>query len=168
MPTSRVATGPLAVVWAAPGDTGGGRITAYDVRYIETSADETVDSNWTVRDNAWRSGDLRYVISRLTNATEYDVQVRAVNSAGDGAWSVTETGTPLPDDIPITMQWVDTTLDVVENAGSVALTALFTTTLNAPPESDFEFDLVVSTTDLGATRNDDYTPTTHHGQLRRR
>ncbi len=71
----------LAVVWTAPDDIGGGRITAYDVRDIETSADETVDSNWTLRDNAWRSGDLRYVIRSLTNATEYDVQVRAVNSA---------------------------------------------------------------------------------------
>ena len=148
----------LAVVWSVPGDTGGGTITAYDVRYIETSADETVDSNWTVRDNAWRSGDLRYVISNLTNAIEYDVQVRAVSRGGDGPWSQTETGTPLPDDIPITMQWDDTTLDVGENAGSVVLTAFFTTTLNAPPESDFEFDLVVSTADLGAARNDDYTP----------
>ena len=93
----------LAVVWGPPSDTGGGAVTAYDVRYIETSEDETVESNWTVRDNAWRSGDLSYVISSLTNATEYDVQMRAVNSAGDGAWSGTETGTPLPDDIPITL-----------------------------------------------------------------
>ena len=31
----------LAVVWTAPADTGGGVITAYDVRYIETSEDET-------------------------------------------------------------------------------------------------------------------------------
>ena len=49
----------LAVVWTPPTDTGGGVITAYDVRYIETIEDETVESNWTVRDNAWRSGDLR-------------------------------------------------------------------------------------------------------------
>ena len=91
----------LAVVWTAPADTtGGGVITAYDVRYIETSEDETVEANWTVRDNAWESGDLQYTVTGLTNATQYDVQVRAVNSAGDGAWSDTETGTPRPDDIP--------------------------------------------------------------------
>ena len=148
----------LAVTWTAPLDNGGGRITAYDVRYIETSADETVDSNWTVRDNAWRSGDLEYTIRSLTNAVEYDVQVRAVNSAGDGGWSGTETGTPLPDDIPITMQWEESTLEVDEDAGSVVLTAVFTTTLNAPPETDFEFELVLSTTDLSTTVNDDYTP----------
>ena len=93
-------------------------ITAYDVRYIETSEDETVESNWTLRDNAWRSGDLRYTITNLTNATEYDVQVRAVNSAGDGEWSDTETGTPLPDDIPITLQWEETSLEVAETQGA--------------------------------------------------
>ena len=148
----------LAVAWTAPSDNGGGRIAAYDVRYIETSADETVDSNWTVRDNAWRSGNLEYTIRNLTNAVEYDVQVRAVNSAGDGEWSGTETGTPLPDDIPINMQWQEATLEVDEDVGSVVLTGVFTTTLNAPPETDFEFDLVLTTTDRGTTVNDDYTP----------
>ena len=139
-------------------DNGGGNITAYDLRYIETSADGTVDANWTVRDDAWRSGDLRYVIRSLTNATQYDVQVRAVNSAGDGEWSATETGTPLPDDIPIQMQWEETTLDVDEDVGNVVLTAVFTTTLNAPPEADFEFDIVITTTDLRATKDQDYLP----------
>ena len=147
----------LAVVWTAPADNGGGVITAYDVGYIETSADETVESNWTVRHNAWRSGDLRYTITNLTNATEYDVQVRAVNSAGDGAWSGTETGTPLPDDIPITLEWEETSFDVAEDAGSVVLTAVFTTTLDAPPEADFTFDVTLTTSDRGATRGDDYT-----------
>ena len=147
----------LAVVWTAPVDTGGGVITAYDVRYIETSEDETVDSNWTVRDNAWRSGNLRYVITNLTNATEYDVQLRAVNSAGDGAWSDTQTGTPLPDDIPITLQWEETSIEVDEDAGSVVLRAVFTTTLDSPPEADFTFDVILTTTDSGTTQGDDYT-----------
>ena len=158
----------LAVVWSVPSDTGGAPITAYDVRYIETSADETVESNWTVRDNAWRSGELRYVIRNLTNTTEYDVQVRAVNRGGDGDWSETETGTPLPDDIPIVMQWEDSSPEVQEDAGSVVLRAVFTTTLNAPPEADFEFDITVTTTDLSATLNDDYTPRSILSQLRRR
>ena len=148
----------LAVVWSVPSDTGGAPITAYDVRYIETSADETVESNWTVRDNAWRSGDLGYAIRNLTNATEYDVQVRAVNRAGDGHWSDTETGTPLPDDIPIILQWDDTTQDVQEDVGSVVLRAVFTTTLNAPPAADFTFDVTLTTTDIETTRNEDYTP----------
>ena len=149
----------LAVVWTAPTDTGGGAVSAYDVHYIDTdtSADKTVESNWTVRDNAWRSGDLRYVITNLTNATEYDVQVRAVNSAGDGEWSDTETGTPLPDDIPITLQWEETSIEVAEDAGSVVLRAVFTTTLDAPPVADFTFDVTLTTTDTSTTQVDDYT-----------
>ena len=147
----------LAVVWTAPTDTGGGASTAYDVRHIETSEDETVDANWTVRDNAWRSGDLSYTITGLANATEYDVQVRAVNSAGDGAWSDTETGTPLPDDIPITLEWEETSFEVAEDAGSVTLRAVFTTTLDAPPVADFTFDVTLTTTDSGTTQDDDYT-----------
>ena len=137
----------LGVVWTAPTNTGGGVITAYDVRYIETSEDETMESNWTVRDNAWTSGDLRYIVTGLTNATQYDVQVRAVNSAGDGAWSDTETGTPLPDDIAITLQWEETSIEVAEDAGSVVLKAVFTTTVDTAPEADFTFDVNLTTTD---------------------
>ena len=146
----------LGVVWTAPTNTGGGVITAYDVRYIETSEDETVESNWTVRDNAWRSGDLGYVISNLTNSTEYDVQVRAVNSAGDGAWSGTETGTPRLI-VAVTLQWEETSIEVAEDAGSVVLRAVFTTTVDTAPEADFTFDVNLTTTDIGTTQNDDYT-----------
>ena len=72
----------LTVAWTAPaGETG---IIAYDVRHIETSADETDDANWTEMDNAWTSDALQYTIAMLTNGTQYDVQVRAVNSNGDG------------------------------------------------------------------------------------
>ena len=82
----------LTVAWSGPaGETG---ITAYDVRHIKTSEDETDDTKWTVEDNAWTSGELQYTITGLTNGTEYDVQVRAVNSNGDGTWSATEVGTP--------------------------------------------------------------------------
>ena len=82
----------LTVAWTAPaGETG---ITAYDVRHIETSEDETVDANWTVVDDAWTSGALEYTIIGLDNGTQYDVQVRAVNANGDGTWSGTEVGTP--------------------------------------------------------------------------
>ena len=88
------ARGSLTVSWSAPsGDASG--ITAYDLRHILTSADEAVHANWTVVEDVWTgSGPLRYVLTGLTGGTQYDVQVRAVNSTGDGPWSATATGTP--------------------------------------------------------------------------
>ena len=74
----------FTVTWEEPIYTGSSTITAYDVRYRETST-----TDWTEEDNAWQTGGgaLEYTISGLTPNTEYDVQVRAVNSFGDGAWS---------------------------------------------------------------------------------
>ena len=87
----------LAVAWLAPGEAGDSAITAYDLRYIETAADETVDSDWTVVEGVWSAetgGDLEYTLAGLTDGTEYDVQMRAVNDSGGGLWSNTVTGTP--------------------------------------------------------------------------
>ena len=80
--------------WQAPsGDASG--IIAYDLRYILTSADEMVDANWTVVQDVWTgSGLLQSRLTGLTGGAQYDVQVRAVNSIGDGPWSATATGTP--------------------------------------------------------------------------
>ena len=86
--------GSLTVSWRAPSSNATG-IVAYDVRHILTDADETVNANWTVVDNAWTgSGPLQYMITGLTGGAPYDLQVRAVNSAGNGPWSLTTTRTP--------------------------------------------------------------------------
>ncbi len=77
----------LTVEWSEPANVRG--ITAYDVRYIQSAADETVDANWTLIEDAWTSGGLYRVVTGLTNDTEYDVQVRAVTTSGDGTWSAT-------------------------------------------------------------------------------
>ena len=79
-----------------PASDGGTAIHAgYDLRYIETSSDEKVDSNWTMTEDVWTtgSGDLVFHLGGLTDGTQYDIQVRAVNLAGDGSWSATATGT---------------------------------------------------------------------------
>ena len=88
--------GTLLVEWSAPASEGISAITTYDLRYIETTADETVDANWTVVEDVWTTGGgaLEYTVTGLTADTEYDLQVRAVNEAGDGPWSATVTGTP--------------------------------------------------------------------------
>ena len=86
----------MMVSWSAPtGITTG--VAAYDVRYIETSADEAVDANWTVEEDAWEDGggSLTYAVTGLTNGTEYDAQVLAVDEDdGNSAWSATTGATP--------------------------------------------------------------------------
>ena len=85
----------ITISWATPLSDGGSDITAYDLRHIETDDDETVDPNWTVVEDVWTtgSGALEYTLTGLTADTQYDIQVRAVNSVGDGPWSVTNTAT---------------------------------------------------------------------------
>ena len=88
--------GALEVTWLAPG-VGTADLQHYDVRYILSSATDKADAHWTVETNAWSpstGGDPRYEIDSLLNDSGYDVQVRAVNSAGTGDWSATSTGTP--------------------------------------------------------------------------
>jgi kexin len=88
----------LDVAWTAPDESGDSAITAYDVRYIPTEADETDLAGWTVLEGVWEAeagGELEYSVTGLTDGTQYDVQVRAVNSSGGGLWSDTGTGTPM-------------------------------------------------------------------------
>ena len=80
----------LTVAWSAPDDTGGSTITGYDLRYIRSDA---LNDNWTEQDGIWTSGVLRYTLGSLPSGFGYDVQVRAVNVAGDGRWSATVSGT---------------------------------------------------------------------------
>ncbi len=79
--------GQISASWTAPGN-GGSAITGYDVEYRVTSA----GGSWT---DASHSGTgASHTITGLTNGTEYDVQVRAVNSVGDGPNSDTAKATP--------------------------------------------------------------------------
>ena len=86
----------LTVEWSAPRFTVGPGITNYDLRYMRSNAEDTAESNWTVVRNVWTagSGALQYVVFGLAGGNQYDVQVRAVNTAGTGSWSGTATGTP--------------------------------------------------------------------------
>ncbi len=77
----------IGLSWTAPGD-GGLSITGYDVEYRVTST----GGAWT---DAGHSGtDPSHTITGLTNGTEYDIQVRAVNAAGDGPNTNTANATP--------------------------------------------------------------------------
>ena len=113
--------GQLTIEWSAPAGVTG--ITAYDLRYIETSADETVDGNWTKVEDVWTgSGDLEYGLGGLDNGVGYDVQMRTVTTT-DGAWSGTLTGTPrIPGPTITSVITGDGALTVVWTAPAVAAT----------------------------------------------
>ena len=111
----------LGVTWTPPPEAVGNEITSYDLRYILTSADETVDANWTVRTTrVWTTGPLHHAQGGLTNGSGYDVQVRGVNSEGEGAWSPTFEGTPA-DQVNVRLQWVSSATTVNEDVGTVTL-----------------------------------------------
>ena len=81
-------TSDLTVAWDAPAVAGASAVTGYDVRHIRSDAADKSDANWTVADSGWTSGPLAYTIASLTPGVDkFDVQVRAVNSSGDGTWS---------------------------------------------------------------------------------
>ena len=82
----------LTVSWTPP--AGGTAITSYDLRYIESDAADKAEANWTVEEGVWTVGTLSYTVTGLTGGAQYDVQVRAVTSAGEGPWSVTATEVP--------------------------------------------------------------------------
>ena len=85
--------GSLTVTWTAPASDGGSPVTSYDLRHIETVATDRTDGDWTVEEGVWTSGDLSHTVAGLTDGVDYDVEVRAANATGPGAWSATASGT---------------------------------------------------------------------------
>ena len=82
-------SGRLKVSWDEP-DTGGRPIDAYLVRWMESGVDISADTPAEVE------GSTRvYVVSSLTNGTEYEVSVAARSSVGLGSWSPAVKGTPV-------------------------------------------------------------------------
>ena len=79
--------GTYTVGWTPPERDGGSYITSYDRRYIQTSADASVDGNWTTMEGAWTTGPLQHVIEGLGTDNAYDVRLRAENIFGAGPWS---------------------------------------------------------------------------------
>ena len=85
------------ITWSPPIDDGGAAVTSYDLRYIRDDASDKSADNWTYENGLTGTS---YTVDGLTNGVMYNIQVRAVNRAGSGAWSATFSETPrnLPPD----------------------------------------------------------------------
>ena len=127
--TTPITVGPdsMTVAWSAPSHDGGFPVAAYDLRYIRTDADETMDANWTVVEEVWTAGgggSQQYALTDLTGGTRYDVQVRAVNAAaGTGPWSPTAIGTTAPPVVPGAPQYLTAGVAVDEARVDLSWTA---------------------------------------------
>ena len=85
---TRARNGVLAK-WTAPANEGP-PITRYDLRYRIRDAEQ----DWSVVAIHFQGGPtIASVISNTLPATTYEVQVRAVNAEGEGAWSESGEGT---------------------------------------------------------------------------
>ena len=74
----------IAVRWQAPTVTDRPAVTHFDLRYKKKS-----DSTWTQVDDLGKALKY-YAITGLTYKTDYQVEMRAANDEGDGAWSDTD------------------------------------------------------------------------------
>ena len=77
----------LDVSWTAPDVTGMPPITDYDVQY---RIQATPANAWT--SHAFTGTGLTTTLTGLTGGRTYEVQVRAINDEGEGAWSPSGTG----------------------------------------------------------------------------
>ena len=79
-------TTSLDVSWTAPDNDGRPAITGYDIRYCRGPPTEcTTDSNYTNGPQGVTATSA--TLTGLATKTAYQVQVRAKNADGDGAWS---------------------------------------------------------------------------------
>ena len=75
----------LEVTWLAPATSGRPAVSNYDLRY-------KLDSESTFIDGPQDVSGTSTTIGELIPASNYDVQVRATNAEGDGAWSASQAG----------------------------------------------------------------------------
>ena len=101
----------LKVSWTAPDMTGKPAISDYDVQYKKSS-----ESTWT--SYSFTGTGTTTTLTGLDEGTEYDVQVRAVNDEGDGAWS--DSGSANTQDANVNPEFPDDTAtrSIAENSAA--------------------------------------------------
>ena len=81
----------VTVTWAQPESTGTGDVTSYTLQRSTYSPSTSTWSTWTTVTKVTSP----YVVTGLTNGTQYRFQVAAVNGVGTGPYSNEVTSTPL-------------------------------------------------------------------------
>ena len=84
--TATAGNASATVTWTAPGSTGGGPITGYQVRVVNSAGTQV----GALRPAAADATSL--LVTGLTNGTAYRFQVAAANSAGTGPYSALSNG----------------------------------------------------------------------------
>ena len=98
--TATPGNGQVTLSWTAPANSGGGTITGYQVSSNDGLSWVSATSNTS------------HTFTGLTNGTSYTFQVRAVNSAGNGA-VISATATPFDGYIRVTVVKIEG-IDVIE------------------------------------------------------
>ena len=128
------------VHWLAPTNTGPA-ITDYDVQYREV---KTPPPAWTDASHAGTTRTL--TITGLQEDTEYEVQVRATNAEGTGAWSDSGTTTTGDNSAPV-FGASSYSLTLAENAdGSSTPVALGGVTATDVDNDDLTYSIVAGNT----------------------
>ena len=110
VPTIAEATlNSLKVTWAVPANTGP-EITDYDVQYKASGDDGFTGAEYD-------GTDLTLTLTNLKSGTSYEVQVRATNDEGSGAWSDSGEGMTIENQAPIFTS--SATFEVKENNTTV-------------------------------------------------
>ena len=99
----------LKVTWEVPANTGP-EITDYDVQYKASDDDGFTDAEYD-------GTDLTMTLTNLKPGTSYEVQVRAENDEGTGAWSDSGSGTTDANAAPVFTS--SATFEVKENNTTV-------------------------------------------------
>ena len=149
----------LDVNWGQPGSDGRPIIESYDLQYRKSA------------DSIWTAGPQDVTVTStsipgLEAETDYDVQVRATNEDGDGAWSTSGTGTTNEEDnvAPVFDDGMSTTRLVEETIGD-ATVGTAANIGNVVEASDADAGDTL-TYDLGGMDKDRFTIDATNGQIK--
>ena len=145
-------TTKIDVSWTAPTMTGKPAISDYDVQYRKTG-----DSSWT--SHSFTGTTTTTTLSSLESGKSYDVQVRAVNDEGNGAWS--DTGNAITDGSGVTRSVAEnsasgTNVGAAVTAKSTNTTYTYTHALSGTDASKFEIGSATGQITVKTGTNLDY------------